>query len=52
MRDFPGANGSPPIMRSGVLLRPPVSAAVLERLKKMGGAPGLKKVNELVMLKT
>ena len=36
------------IMRSGVLLRPPVSAGVLEPLKKMGGTPGLKKVNELV----
>ena len=38
-------------MRSGVLLRPPVSAGVLEPLKKMGGTPGLKKVNELVCLK-
>ena len=39
------------IMRSGVLLRPPVSAGVLEPLKKMGGTPGLKKVNELVCSK-
>ena len=38
-------------MRSGVLLRPPVSAGVLEPLKKMGGTPGLKKVNELVCSK-
>ena len=35
-------------MRSGVLLHPPVSTGVLEPLKKMGGAPGLKNVNELV----
>ena len=40
------------IMRSGVFLLPPVSAGVLEPLKKMGGAPGLKKVNELILLKT
>ena len=39
------------IIRTGVFLRPPVSAGVLEPLKKMGGAPGLKKVNELVCLK-
>ena len=39
------------IMRSGVLLRPPVSASVLEPLKKMGGTPGFKKVNELVCSK-
>ena len=52
MHDFPRANGFASIMRSGVLLRPPVGAGVLEPLKKMGGAPGLKKVNELVMLKT
>ena len=39
------------VMRSGVLLRPPVSAGVLEPLKKMGGTPGLKKVNELVCSK-
>ena len=51
MRDFPGANGFASIMRSGVLRRPSVSAGVLEPLKKMGGAPGLKKVHELVMLK-
>ena len=38
------------VMRSGVLLRPPVSAGVLEPLKTMGGAPGLQKVNELAML--
>ena len=34
------------IMRSGVLLRPPVSAGVLEPLNKMGGAPGLKKLRQ------
>ena len=39
------------IMRSDVLLRPPVSAGVLEPLKKMGGTPGLKKANELVCSK-
>ena len=39
------------IMRSGVLLRPPVSAGVLEPLKKMGRTPGLKKVKELVCSK-
>ena len=39
------------IMRSGVILRPPVSAGVLEPLEKMGGTPGLKKVKELVCSK-
>ena len=39
------------IMRSGVLLRPPVSAGVLEPLNKLGGTPRLKKVNELVCSK-
>ena len=39
------------IVRSGVLLRPPVSAGVLEPLKRMGGTPGLKKVKELVCSK-
>ena len=39
------------IMRSGILLRPPVSAGVLEPFKKMGGTLGLKKVNELVCSK-
>ena len=39
------------IMRSGVLRRHPVSAGVLEPLKKMGRTPGLKKVNELVCSK-
>ena len=39
------------IMRSGVLLRSPVSAGVLEPLKKMGGTPGLKKVKEFVCSK-
>ena len=38
-------------MCSAVLLRPPVSAGVLEPLKKMGGTPRLKKVNELVCSK-
>ena len=31
------------IMRSGILLPPPVSASVLEPLKKMGRAPGLQR---------
>ena len=52
MRDFPGANSFASIMHSGVLLRPPISADILEPLKKMGRVPGLKKVNELVILKT
>ena len=38
------------IMRSGVLLPPPVSTGILEPLKTMGRAPGLQKVSELVML--
>ena len=38
------------IMRSGILLRSPVSAGVLGPLKTMGGAPGLQKVSELVIL--
>ena len=52
MRDFARSERFASIMRSGVFLLPPVSARVLEPLKKMGGAPGLKKVNELIMLKT
>ena len=47
---LPGSERFASIMRSGVLLRPPVSAGVLEPLKTMGGAPGLQKVSELVML--
>ena len=52
MRDFAKSERFASIMRSGVFPLPPVSAGVLEPLKKMGGAPGLKKVNELIMLKT
>ena len=52
MRDFARSERFASIMRSGVFLLPLVSAGVLEPLKKMGGAPGLKKVNELIMLKT
>ena len=52
MRDFAGSERFASIMRSGVFLLPPVSAGVLEPLKKMGRAPGLKKVNKLIMLKT
>ena len=52
MRDFPRSERCASIMRSGVLLHPQVSAGILERLKKMGGAPGLLKVDELIMLKT
>ena len=47
---LPGSERFASIMRSGVLLRPPVSAGVLEPLKTMGGAPGLQKVSKLVML--
>ena len=39
MRDFPGANSFASIMRSGVLLRSPVSAGVLGPLKKNGRSP-------------
>ena len=39
------------IMHSDVLLRPLVSAGILEPLKKMGGTPRLKKVKELVCSK-
>ena len=52
MRDFARSERFASIMRSGVFPLPPLSAGVLEPLKKMGGAPGLKKVNELIMLKT
>ena len=50
MRDFARSEQFASIMRSGILLRSPVSAGVLEPLKTMGGAPGLQKVSELVML--
>ena len=43
MRDFARSERFASIMRSGVFLLPPLSAGVLEPLKKMGGAPGLKK---------
>ena len=52
MRDFARSERFASIMRSGVFPLPPVSARVLEPLKKMGGAPRLKKVKELIMHKT
>ena len=52
MRDFARSERFASIMPSGVFPLPAVSAGVLEPLKNMGGAPGLKKVNELIMLKT
>ena len=52
MRDFPRSERFASIMRSDVLLRPLISAGVLNPLKKMGGTPGLKKVHRTRMLKT
>ena len=42
MRNFPGANSSPPLCAVAFFyITPPGSAGVLEPLKKMGRAPGL-----------